>query len=190
MLWLQLTLKYLFLAKSVLGVQWKDWCWSWNSNTLATDAELTHLKRPWCWERLRVGGEGDDRGWDSWMASLTQWPWVLVDSGSWWWTAMPGVLQFMGSQRVRHDWVTEMNWTEITVDRISENLFFLFWFTNKIIIAFCYKPKHLFLNFFILLNSQIWLHLKINILYQLLVTKHKFYDTHYKVFSAIGSIFK
>ena len=46
--------------------------------------ELTHLKRPWCWERLRAGGEGDDRGWDGWMASLTQWIWVWVDSGSWW----------------------------------------------------------------------------------------------------------
>ena len=59
--------------RSVLGVHWKDWCWSWNSNTLATWCEeLTHLKRPWCWERLAAGGEGDDRGWDGWMASLTQ----------------------------------------------------------------------------------------------------------------------
>ena len=58
------------------------------------------------------GGEGDDRGWDGWMASLTQWTWVWVNSGSWWWTARPGVLRFMGSQRVGHDWVTELNWTE------------------------------------------------------------------------------
>ena len=59
--------------RSVLGVHWKDWCWSWNSNTLATWCEeLTHLKRPWCWERLRVGGKGDDRGWDGWMASPTR----------------------------------------------------------------------------------------------------------------------
>ena len=79
---------------------WKDWCWSWNSNTLATWwEELTHLKRPSCWERLRAGGEGDDRGWDGWMASPTQWTWVWVGSGSWWWTR---------SQRVRHDWVTEL----------------------------------------------------------------------------------
>ena len=97
--------------KSVLGVHWKDWCWSWNSNALVTWCEeLTHLKRPWCWERLRAGGEGDDRGWDGWMASPTQWTWVWVDSGSWWWTRRPGVLQFMGSQRVRHDWATELNW--------------------------------------------------------------------------------
>ena len=70
--------------------------------------ELTHWKRPWWWERLRAGGEGDDRGWDDWMASPTQWTWVLVDSGSWWWTGRPGVLRFMGSQRVRHDWATEL----------------------------------------------------------------------------------
>ena len=62
------------LRKSVLGVHWKDWCWSWNSNTWATSCEeLTHWRRPWCWERLRSGGEEDDRGWDGRMASLTQW---------------------------------------------------------------------------------------------------------------------
>ena len=76
---------------------WKDWCWSWNSNTLATwCTELIHLKRPWCWKRLRAGGEGDDRGWDGWMTSPTQWTWVWVNSGSRWWTARPGVLWFMG----------------------------------------------------------------------------------------------
>ena len=67
-----------------------------------------HLKRPWCWERLRAG-EGDNRGWDGWMASATQWTWVWVNSGSWCWTGRPGVLQFMGSQKVRYDWVTELN---------------------------------------------------------------------------------
>ena len=72
------------------------------------DAELTHWKRPWCWER--TGGEGDDRGWDGWMASPTQWTWVWVDSGSWWWTGKPGLLWFMGSQRVWHNWATELNW--------------------------------------------------------------------------------
>ena len=80
--------------RSVLGVHWKDWCWSWNSDNLATWCEeLIHLKRPWCWERLRTGGEGDDRGgWDGWMASPTQRTWVWVNSGSWWWTGKPGVL--------------------------------------------------------------------------------------------------
>ena len=92
----------------------KDWCWSWNSNTLATWSEvLTHLKRPWCWERSKVRGEGDDRGWDGWMASLTQWTWVWVNSESWWWTGRPGVLQSMGSQRFGQDWVTELNWTDL-----------------------------------------------------------------------------
>ena len=74
--------------------------------------ELTHLKRPWCWEILRAEGEGDDRGWDGWMASPTQWTWVWVDSRSWWWTGRPGMMRFMGSQRVGHDWVTELNWRD------------------------------------------------------------------------------
>ena len=67
----------------------------------------------WCWEGLGAGGEGDDRGWDGWMASLTRWTWVWVNSGSWWWTGRPGVLRFMGSQRVGHNWVTQLNWTDI-----------------------------------------------------------------------------
>ena len=70
-----------------------------------------HWRRPWCWERLKVGGEVDDRAWDGWMASLTQWTWVWVCSMSWWWTGRPSVLQSMGSQRVGHDWATELNWT-------------------------------------------------------------------------------
>ena len=94
----------------LLDIHWKDWWWSWNSNTLATWCEeLTYLKRPCCWERLKAGGEGDDRGWDGWMASLTWRTWVWVGSGSWWWTGKPGVLQSMGLQRVRHDWATELN---------------------------------------------------------------------------------
>ena len=96
------------------NVHWKDWCCSWNSNNLATwYEELTHWKRPWCWERLKAGGEGDDREGDGWMVSPTQWTWVWVNSGSWWWTGRPGVLQSMGLQRVGHDWVTELNWTEL-----------------------------------------------------------------------------
>ena len=70
--------------------------------------ELTHWKRPWCWERLKARGEGDNRGWDGWMASLTQWTWVWASSGSWWRTGRPGVLQSMGSQRVGCDWATEL----------------------------------------------------------------------------------
>ena len=96
--------------RSVLDVHWKDWCWIWNSNTLATWCEeLTHWKRPSCWERLRAGGEGDDRGWDGWMASVTQWTWVWVNSGSWWWTGRPGVLRFLGLQS--RTWLSD--WTEL-----------------------------------------------------------------------------
>ena len=100
------------ILKEISPGCWKDWCWSWNSSTLATWCEeLTHLKIPWYLERLKVGGEGDDRGWDGWMISLTQRTWDWVGSGSWWWTGKPGVLQSMGSQRVRHNWVTEMNYS-------------------------------------------------------------------------------
>ena len=74
--------------------------------------EPTHWKRPRCWERLQAGGEGDNRGWDGWMASPTQWTWVWVGSSSWWWTGRPGVLQSMGLQRISHDWATELDWTE------------------------------------------------------------------------------
>ena len=66
------------------------------------------LEKTWCWERLKAGGEGDNKGWDDWMASPTRWTRVWVSSRSWWWTEKPGVLQSMGSQRVRHDWATEM----------------------------------------------------------------------------------
>ena len=91
----------------------KDWCWSWNSNTLTTYCkELTHLKRPWCSERLKAGGGGDDRGWDGCMASLTQWTWVWVNSRSWWLIGRPGMLQSMVLQGVGHNWATELNWTK------------------------------------------------------------------------------
>ena len=84
-----------------------------NSSTLATSCEeLTHWKRPWCWEGLGAGRKGDNRGWDGRMASPTRWTWVWVNSRRWWWTGRPGVLRFMGSQRVGHDWATELNWTE------------------------------------------------------------------------------
>ena len=96
------------LRKSVLNIHWKDWCWSWNSGTWAIWwEELTHWKRPWCCERLKVGGEGDHRGWDGWRASLTWWTWVCVGSGSWWWTRKPGMLGVHGvtkSQTPLRDW--------------------------------------------------------------------------------------
>ena len=85
--------------------------------------ELTHWKRPWCWEKLKAEGEGDDRGWDGWMALPTQLTWVWVGSGSWWWTGKPGVLQSMGSQRVGHDWATELNWININLTEWKEQAF-------------------------------------------------------------------
>ena len=103
--------------RSVLGIHWRYWCWSWNSNTLATSCgELTHLKRPWCWERLKAG-EGDERRrgrerircldgiTDSMEMSLSRLQELV-------WTGKPGMLRFMGSQRVGYDWTTELNWKE------------------------------------------------------------------------------
>ena len=96
------------------GFNWKDWGWSWNSNTLAIWCEeLSHWKRPWCWERLKAWGEVDDRGWDGWMASPTQWTSVWVNSRGWRWTGRSGMLQSMGSQIVGHDRVTELKWKQI-----------------------------------------------------------------------------
>ena len=75
--------------------------------------ELTHWKRPWCWKRLKTGGEGEDRGWNGWMASTTRWTCIWASSGSWWWTEKPLMLQSMGSQRVGHNWATKLNWSEL-----------------------------------------------------------------------------
>ena len=100
-----------FWRRSALGFLWKEWCWSWNSNTSATWCEkLTQWKRLWCWERLKVGGEGDDRGWDDWMASLTQWIWVWASSRRWWRTDKPVVLQSTGLQSLTwlSDWTTTL----------------------------------------------------------------------------------
>ena len=87
--------------------------WHFEKGKATSCKELTHWKRLWCWEGLGAGGEGDNRGWDGWMASPNRWTGVWVNSGRWWWTGRPGVLRFMGSQRVGHDWVTELNWTEL-----------------------------------------------------------------------------
>ena len=76
--------------------------------------ELTYWKRPWCWERLNAGGEGDDRGWDGWMASPTRWTWIWASSGCWWWTGKPGMLPSMGLQRVGHEWATALKLSDIT----------------------------------------------------------------------------
>ena len=86
------------------------------------------LERPWRWERLKAGGEGDGRGWDGWMASLTQWTWVWTSSGSWWWTGRPGVLQSMESQRVGHDWATELNFREMSGSFVFKVVFFNYYY--------------------------------------------------------------
>ena len=94
--------------KSVLNIHRKDCCWSWHSNTLVTwFEEPTQWIRPWCWERLRAGGEGGDRGWDGWMASPTQWTWIWADYRRSWRTGEPGLLQSMGSRRVGHNLAAE-----------------------------------------------------------------------------------
>ena len=89
-----------------------------------------HWKRLWCWEGLGPGGEGDDRGWDGWMTSPTRWTWICVNSRSWWWTRRPGVLRFMGLQRVGHDWATELNWTTLNVPMNLPKFFVLFLFLH------------------------------------------------------------
>ena len=67
------------------------------------------LEKTWCWERVKAGGEGENRGWGGWMAPPTQCTWIWASSRSWWWTGRPGVLQSLGLQRVGHDWVTELH---------------------------------------------------------------------------------
>ena len=143
-------------------IHWKDWCWSWNSNTLATwFEELTHLKRPWCWEWLKAGGEGDNREWDGWMASWTQWIWVWVNSGSWWWTGRPGVhgvaesdttewLNWTESTSNRWDssqgfWESASQITILSLARIKFLLFFLHWLLN-----FHWLLSHCFIDCWVL----------------------------------------
>ena len=84
--------------------------------------ELTHWKRPWCWEKLKEEEKGDDRGWDGWMTSLTQWTWGRASSKSGWWIGKPGLLQSMGSQRVRHDWAELNYWTNLSFSNYSKKL--------------------------------------------------------------------
>ena len=101
-----LTVNGLLKAKAIEELCFLDSLW-------VLPPALTHQKRLWYWEGLGAGGEGDDRGWDGWMASLTRWTWVWGNSRSWWWTGRPGVLWFTGSQRVRHDWATDLIWSDL-----------------------------------------------------------------------------
>ena len=101
------------------NIHWKDWCS--NSNTLPTWCEeLTHWNRPWYWERLRAGGEGDDRGWDSWMASSTWWTWVWASSRSWWWTGSLACCSPWGSKE--SDMTEQLNWTDSTPNQPHQDV--------------------------------------------------------------------
>ena len=99
-------------------IHWKDRCWS-----VAAEALLLWPPNGKSWHTGKDSDAGKEwrkeekgtTGWDGWMASRTQWTWVCINSGSWWWTERPGMLQSMGSQRVGQDWVTELNWTEPTI---------------------------------------------------------------------------
>ena len=103
----------LILRKSVLNIHWKDWCWSWSSNTLATWwEELTHWERSLCWERLKAGGEGEDSRWGGWMASLTRLTWSWASSGSQWWTRRPGMLHAI-HEVAESDMIGWLNWTYV-----------------------------------------------------------------------------
>ena len=125
-------------------IQQSNWCWSWNSNVLVTWCkELTHWKRPWCWERLKAGGEGDERGWDGWMASPIQRIWVWVSSGSWWWTGRPGTLQSSTPRTWGHcspwdhkepDTTEQLNWTQWIV-MSPKAVLVASWNQNSLILA-------------------------------------------------------
>ena len=113
-----------------------------------------YWKRPWCWERLKAGGEGDDRGWVGWMASLTRWNWVWASSRRWWRTAKPGVLQSMGSQRVRHNGVTEQQQISqkviTTFTFLTENVRFLKHFE----LSLHHLDSHIFSCHFLYINLE------------------------------------
>ena len=112
----------LFICVSTLNIHCNGWIWSWSSNTLATWCKQPiHWKRSWCWERLKAGGEGDDRGWNGWIASPTQWTWIWTSSERQWRTEKPGVLQSMGSQRVRHDFTTKQQQQHVLFGTISSH---------------------------------------------------------------------
>ena len=102
------------LRKPTLNIHWKDWCWSWNCNSLVTLCEeLTHLKISWCWERMKVGKEGDYRGWDGWMALPTEWTWVGVTSRSRWWTeAWHAAVHGLAKSRTQLSDSAWLKWTE------------------------------------------------------------------------------
>ena len=140
-----------FWRRSALGFLWREWCWSWNSNNLATSCEeLTHWKRLWCWEGLGAGGEGDDRGWDGWMASPTQWMWVWVNSGRWWWTGSLACCDSWG--RKESDTTEWLNWTELISNFINYISFFA---VNSLKDPCCYMYIPYFVSSFVRIIENI-----------------------------------
>ena len=105
---------------------------------------------------MRAGGEGDERGWGGWMASSTQWTWVWVDSGTQWWTGRPGVLRFMGLQRVRHDWVTELSWTELKTFKFTVYHFHLSDDVLKHILNFPFPSPFTNITVFFFISIQVF----------------------------------
>ena len=126
--------------KSTLNIHWKDWCWSWSSNTLATWCkELTYWKRHWCWERLKAAGEGDDRGWDGWLVSPIRWTWVWASSGNWWWTGNPGMLW----DHKESDTTEWLNWTDGSFIPSLKGIFIVF----SIVVASVCIPTNIIRGF-------------------------------------------
>ena len=123
-------------TRSVLNIHWKDWCWSWNSNTLTTWCEEpTHWKRPWCWEILKVGGEGDDRGLDGWMASPMWWTWVWIGSGSG--DGQGSLASCSRWGREESDMTERLNWLGGKAQGYSRNCPSAFIIPKKNVIVFC-----------------------------------------------------
>ena len=123
---------------STLNTHWKDWCWSWSSNTLTTWCEeLIHWKRPWCWERLRARGKGADRGWDGWMVSPTQWTWVWASLGSWWWQGSLACCSPWGHEESdMTEWTTTKLYSLVNVNP----MYWLSWYHFECLLRICNNP--------------------------------------------------
>ena len=141
----------------MLNIHWKDRCWSWSFTILATWCEEPiHWKRPWCWQRLRTGGGGNNRGWDNWMASLTQWTWVWASSGRWWRTGKPGILQSMGSKRVGHDGVTEQQLESLILLNFPLKIRACTWHIKASSFSSLLQYPYFFMRYLIELNAPLY----------------------------------
>ena len=141
-----MSINHLFFFCNSLALSFVSFFWCIAVLLICSSLGSWFIRKDWCWEGLGAGGEGDDRGWDGWMASLTRWTRVWMNSGSWWWTGRPGVRQFMRLQRVGHDWATELNWVYkeqwpfvICMANILSSLSFSFdtKIKNFLVLSFC-----------------------------------------------------